>query len=259
MYAFMSNLLADKKDGYIFTIFDLWHMGYMAFFVAMAAFVCWYLRNKSREKRIRVIEIFSMITFGLYMADVFLMPFAYGEIHIEKLPFHVCTAMCVMCFLSRRVEWLKKFKIPIATMGFISNLSFLVVPAGVMWNEVHPLCYRAMQTLCFHGFMAVYGFLVLLYEREDFSWKKYYRDIMVMVGMTVWALMGNTLYNHDSAFYNWFFVVRDPFFLIPEQIAPYVMPFVDIAFFVLTTLLVHFVFQKVSKFVPNGAQREEIR
>ena len=254
MYAFMSNLLGDIKDGYIFTLFDLWHIGYVVLFVGVAVFFSLYLRSADSQRRSGVIEAVGNLAFGLYVADFFLMPFAYGEIHIEKLPFHVCTAMCVLCFLSRRVGFLKKFKLQITMMGFISNLCFLLVPAGVMWAEVHPLCYRAVQTLTFHGVMVVYGFLVLLYERQEFSWKKLYKDLLLAAFMALWALLGNTLYNHDGAFYNWFFVVRDPFFVIPENISRWIMPFLNIAFFMTADLILYSLFWKFSqkKAIPQN-------
>lgn len=251
MYAFMSNLLGDIKDGYIFTLFDLWHIGYVMLFAGIAVFFSLRLRNKDSVMRSRVIEAFGNLAFGLYIADFFLMPFAYGEIHIEKLPFHVCTAMCVLCFLSRRVGFLKKFKLQITMMGFISNLCFLLVPAGVMWAQVHPLCYRAVQTLTFHGVMVVYGFLVLLYERQEFSWKKLHKDLILAASMTLWALLGNTLYNNEGHFHNWFFVVRDPFFVIPENISRWIMPFLNILLFLAADLLLYFLFWKFSKGKEN--------
>lgn len=244
MYTSISKMLGDIKTGPLFVCFGIWHFCYIALFVAIGVLAALYLKKQGEQKRKTVIETFVAIAFGLYIADFFLMPFAYGEINIEKLPFHVCTTMCVMCFLSRRVEFLKKFKLQFATLGFISNLVYLIYPAGVMWKGVHPLSYRVIQTLGFHGVMAVYGLLVLIYERESFSWKKIYRDILTVVGMAAWALLGNTLYNNDANFYNWFFVVRDPFNMFEESTSPYIMPFLNIFLFSLAELLVHFVFWK---------------
>lgn len=247
MYSFISNLLSDIKGGTIFVCFEIWHFCYIALFVGVALFACFYLKNKDAEKRKSVIDTFIHIAMGLYIADFFLMPFAYGEIHIEKLPFHVCTTMCVMCFLSRRVGFLKKFKLQFAVLGMISNFVYLMYPAGVMWHEIHPLSYRVIQTLFFHGVMFVYGLLVLVYERDSFAWKKCYRDLLTVTGMTLWALFGNTLYNNDVQFHNWFFVVRDPFNMFPENIAPFIMPFLNIAMFFAVELLVYFIVSKASK------------
>jgi hypothetical protein len=56
--------------------------------------------------------------------------------------------------------------------------------------------------------------------------------------MTLWAMAGNFVYN-GSRFYNWFFVVRDPFYIFPETVAPFVMPFVNVALFFAVELLLH--------------------
>ena len=204
------------------------------------------MRNKVEEKRSGVITILSNVAFGLYIADYFMMPFAYGEIDIEKLPFHICTAMCVMCFLSRKVEFLGKYKLQFAMLGFLSNLVYLIYPAGVMWHSVHPLSYRVVQTLAFHGIMAVYGALVLLFENHSFEWKKCYRDFIVLVSMTAWAILGNTMYNNVERLYNWFFVVEDPFGMFDKGIAPFVMPIINIALFFAVELLVYAIFYFVA-------------
>ena len=63
--------------------------------------------------------------------------------------------------------------------------------------------------------------------------------------MTVWAIIGNYVYNGTSQnyshFFNWFFVVRDPFYLFPENIAPFVMPFLNILLFFMVEILIHLV------------------
>lgn len=246
MYTFMNNLLSDKKGGTVFACFDIWHLCFIALFVGIGIFACLYLKDKGAEKRKPVIEAFVNIAFGLYIADFFLMPFSYGVIDIEKLPFHVCTTMCVMCFLSRRIGFLKKFKLQFAVLGLISNFVYLMYPAGMMWHQIHPLSYRVVQTLLFHGVMAVYGLLVLIYERDSFSWEKCYRDFITITAMTLWALFGNTMYNNEVEFHNWFFVVRDPFNMFPQSASPYIMPFLNIAMFFAVELLVYFVVTKTA-------------
>ena len=66
----------------------------------------------------------------------------------------------------------------------------------------------------------------------------------MLVCMTAWALLGNYTYNGESDgyshFFNWFFVVRDPFYAIPETIAPFLMPILNIVLFFAVELLLHF-------------------
>ena len=235
MYSVLHGILSDKKGGEIFTLFGIWHFIYIALTVAAVIFLYFFLKNKGDTERKKVIGASINFAFALYIADLFLMPLAYGEIDIEKLPFHACTAMCVACFLSYHSRFWEKFRSSFALLGLISNLVYLIYPAGVMWHAVHPLSYRVIQTLLFHSVMTVYGVLVLIFQRDLFAPVKCYRDLGVTVCMTLWALIGNYAYNGSSEgyshFFNWFFVVRDPFWLIPEAVAPFIMPFLNIIIF----------------------------
>lgn len=252
MFDFLWNLLSDKKGGEIFTLFSAWHFVYIALAVTAVAVILLILKNKEKQAGQRVTRFLSSLAFGLYILDFFLMPLGYGEIDIEKLPFHACTAMCVMCFLSYRVKWLEKYRMSFVKLGFISNLVYLIYPAGVMWHAVHPLSYRVIQTLLFHCIMAVYGLLMLVLEASKDDIRKWYRDLAVTICMTAWAMLGNYAYNGTageySHFFNWFFVVQDPFNMLSESVAPFVMPFVNIILF--------FALEMVINAVVRVAKRE---
>ncbi len=249
MYSFLHELLKDKKGGEIFTLFGGWHWAYIALTAAVIIAVLILQRKKTDAVKEKTSRFFIGLAFALYMADFFLMPLSYGEINIEKLPFHACTAMCTMCFLSYRVKALEKYRLSFVLLGFISNAVYLIYPAGVMWHAVHPLSYRVIQTLGFHGVMSIYGFLTLAKEYRSIEIKKCYRDLAVVVAMTAWALIGNYAYNGDSEgyshFFNWFFVVRDPFSLFPENIAPFIMPLLNIFMFCAAELLIHLAIRAV--------------
>ncbi len=255
MYSFLHELLADKKGGTIFTLFSGWHLMYIALTAVIIAAVWMVEKRKCGEIREKAIRFFIDLAFALYMADLFLMPIAYGEIDIEKLPFHACTAMCVMCFLSYRVKYLEKYRSSFVFLGLISNVVYLVYPAGVMWHAVHPISYRVIQTLLFHSVMSIYGILFLAGEYRNIEIKKCRRDLAVVCGMTVWALIGNYVYNGSSGeyshFFNWFFVVRDPFYIFPEHIAPFVMPLLNILLFFTIELLLHLVIGAIRKKRPE--------
>jgi len=235
MYPLLHELLSDRKGGPVFTCFSPWHLFLILLAVGAAAAAAYSMKKLPPEGRERVLDRWIDLAFGLYIADFFLMPFAYGYIDIEKLPFHICTAMCVACFASRRWLPLKPWRTSLAMLGFLSNLVYLVYPAGVMWQQVHPVSYRVIQTLTFHGIMAVYGVLGLCFGEEPPSCRHWRKDLTVITAMTAWAVLGNFLYNGTAGsydhFFNWFFTVRDPFYLLPEKIAPCLMPFINIAVF----------------------------
>ncbi|MCR4805302.1 MAG: YwaF family protein [Clostridia bacterium] len=235
MYAQLHALLCDKKGGTIFTCFGGWHFCYILIAVLVAVIVWASVRKRGREAQQKAAQTLINIAFGMYVADFFLMPFAYEYIDIEKLPFHICTAMCVMCFLSRHVKALQPLRAHFALLGFLSNLVYLIYPAGVMWHAVHPLCYRVWQTLLFHGMMTTYGFVALMADRKDLSLRDWPRHLAVVCGMTLWALLGNALYTGAAGSYdhdfNWFFVTADPFGLLPPSAARLAMPFINTALF----------------------------
>lgn len=251
MYGFLHNLLSDKNGGEIFTLFGAWHFFYIALTIIAITAIFLIFRGKERQTKQSVPKALISLAFLLYIADFFLMPLAYGEIDIEKLPFHACTAMCVMCFLSYHVKFLEKYRMSFVILGFISNLVYLIYPAGVMWHAVHPLSYRVIQTLLFHAVMSVYGVITLVYDYDKIDIKKCYWDLLVIVCMTAWALLGNYAYNGESEgyahFFNWFFVVRDPFYAIPETIAPLVMPILNIVLFFAVEMLIHLAIWSVKR------------
>lgn len=258
MYEYVHAVFADKKGGEIFTCFGAWHFAYMIFFFALFFAVYAFTRKKNSETKKKVTDFFINIAFAILILDFFFMPLAYGEIDIEKLPFHVCTAMCVMCFLSRHLKVLAPLRIHFVLLGFISNLVYLIYPAGVMWHAVGPLSYRVIETLTYHGVMTVFGLLAITYEGEELRLKNWYKSLFVLVGMTLWALLGNTLYNGTSGdyshFFNWFFVVEDPFGMIDSRISPYIMPILNIAVFFAVEMIVYAVRRAASE--KRSTQRD---
>ena len=251
MYSFLHELLSDKKDGVIFTCFGLYHWIYIFVIVGMILLTVLLLRRQKRDTQEKAVIFSSRIAFGLYVLDFFLMPFAYGEIDLEKLPFHACTAMCVMCFLSRHTAFWSRFKWHFALLGLASNLIYMLYPAGVGWYQIHPLSYRVIQTLLFHGIMTAHGVLVLVFDQEKLTWRHLRRDLAVIVGMTAWAWLGNFLYNGTHGNYhhhfNWFFVTADPFGMLPTEIAPYIMPFVMIIVMAVAELLIYAAYIGIKK------------
>ncbi|MBR2831504.1 MAG: YwaF family protein [Oscillospiraceae bacterium] len=260
MYALIHGLLADRGSAAPFTCFGPWHIRTIIGAAVIAALVLLLTKNGSRARE-KAASVFTHIAFGLYIADFFLMPFAYEQIDMEKLPFHVCTAMCVMCFLSRHVRFLEKYRANFALLGFVSNLVYLIYPAGVMWYRVDPLCYRVVQTLTFHAMMTVGCLLTLVADGEGLSAKSCRRDLAVLAGMTLWAVLGNALYNGAAGSYdhrfNWFFVTGDPFGILDRSIAPYVMPFLNIAIFFAAELLVRAVLQLLRPRSAHGSGTEQ--
>ena len=255
MIPYLNRLLSDRTGDTVFRCFDVWHLSYIAVTAAVIAAVCLALRKSGPEAKEKVQRSFINMAFGLYVLDLFLMPFAYGEIDVEKLPFHICTAMCVGCFATCHAPSLKGMRVHFALLGFISNLVYLIYPAGVMWHRVSPFSYRVIQTLAFHAIMTVYGLLTLIYNREKLRPKELYKDMILITAMTLWAMLGNFFYSDSldpySPRYNWFFVTADPFGILKGNVALIVMPLVNVALFFAVTVLIYCVFALIRKIEDN--------
>lgn len=229
MYKIINSILADRQGDIIFKCFGIWHIIYLVIILGALLTALLILRKRSEKTKKIAIEVVITTAFVLYMAEFFLMPFAYGYIDVEKLPFHICTVSCILCFLSRHNKFLSKFKLQFAIIGLIGNFIYIFYPAGVEWKQVHPVTYRVIQTLIYHGLMAAYGLFVLTFEEKKLDIKKCYKDVIIILILVSWALLGNNLYNgfNDDYTYkfNWFFVVKEPFGIIDLNISKFIMPF----------------------------------
>lgn len=240
MHQILQDLLSDRKGGPVFTCFGLYHLIYLAVILGAILTIIFLLKNRSAAAKHRAATAALCTAAGLYAADFFLMPFAYGGIDVEKLPFHACTATCVLCVLARHNRFLGRFKDQFLLLGLLTNLIYVIYPAGVGWYQIHPLSYRVWQTLLYHGAMTAFGLFSLCFGEVKLEWRKCPRDLAFLCVMTVWALLGNTLYNGlNGRFFNWFFVVRDPFYILPEGISPFVMPFVMVAVMFFGEMLIY--------------------
>lgn len=242
MYQILHQVLQDHKGGEIFACFGPWHLLYMAIIFGSIVGIVLLFRGKRADVRQRAINTAIHVAFGLYVVDFFLMPFAYGGIDLEKLPFHMCTLMCVLSFFSAHGMLFPKLRLQFALLGLASNLIYVIYPAGVGWYQIHPLSYRVVQTLLFHGVMSAYGIFSLALGAEELQWKNAWKELPVIGCVTLWAMFGNWLYNGSEgmiATFNWFFVVRDPFYILPADIARYIMPFVMIIVIFAADLLIY--------------------
>ena len=111
-----------------------------------------------------------------------------------------------------------------------------------MWYQVAPYSYRVIQTLSFHGLMTLYGVLTLIYDDKRLRWKNCYKELIIISIITVWALVGNMIYNSESRTYNWLFVVQDPFYILPKNIAPFLMPFIIVMTLFTADMIIHLLY-----------------
>lgn len=264
MYEFMNDLFKDKDTGtFTFSAFSLCHILYLLLIIGGIILVIYLYRNKSQEAKNKLINITVVSALCLYIADFFLMPFSQGKIDIDKLPFHICTLMSIMCVLSRNIKALSKFKTSFTLMGLVGALMYLTYPAGV--SEADGYSYRIVQTVLYHGLMIAQGVFAIAFGDINLSWKTFKYDVIAVLALTVWAMIGNELYSgtlteacncvdgctqtvtvYDHSF-NWFFVKHDALYIIPDDIDIYFAPFIMIVAITGMCALIRFIGQKFVK------------
>lgn len=289
MINILKSLLNDHvTEGIMsFRIFHGWHILYLVLILGSIIAFSFILKNKSEKVKNLAIAITINTAFTLYMLDFFLMPFAYGYIGIDKLPFHICTLSCLLCFACRHNKFLAKFKTQFIMLGLIGNLIYIHYPAVLDQYNVHAFSYRAVQTLLFHGAMAAHGIFSLVFGHIKLEWKYCYKEAIAICLLVVWSLLGNMLYSNiasefksnfihpgnvmndnlrqlindvvsgtinitpeisdtitealkeETYFFNWFFVIKDPFNVLSISISPYIMPFVMLFTIFLANILIY--------------------
>lgn len=173
MYKLLIELLKDRKSDIVFRCLKDWHLLYLVIIIGLIIGIVLIFKKKSKEAQFKVVNTTITIAFILYMLDFFLMPFAYGEIDIEKLPFHLCTVSCLLCFISNHNILLSKYKSQFVILALIGNIIYLIYPAGVGWYQIHPLSYRVIQTMLYHGVMTGYGIFALSFGYVKLEWKNW--------------------------------------------------------------------------------------
>lgn len=271
MYEFLNGLFTDKDTGvFVFKAFSLCHILYLLIIIGAIVLTIYLVKGKSQQVKKKVIDFTIIAALCLYIADFFLMPFSYGYIDVDKLPFHLCTSMSILCVLARRTKFLSKFKTTFTIMGFIGALMYLSYPAGVA--EADGYSYRIIQTVLYHGLMLAQGVFAIAFDDLDLDVKNFKFDLIAVFCLTVWAFLGNTLYsgtltetctcvegctnvinvyNHD---FNWFFVKHDALYIISDEIDVYFAPFMMIIIVFGLSFVIRFLSLQILKLCKKTAK-----
>lgn len=169
---------------------------------------CWLShRSKSPEKQDKLLRFLAYALVISYISDFFFHEFVYGGLNSDKLPFHICTVLCpLVCFAQFNHNG-HKVKEPVALLATLSPMMYLCYPASVGTGE--PWCYQAVQTMFFHGVLMAWGILNLALGKVKPDIRHCWQSGLVLVGITVWAKIGNNLF----ADRNWFFLEEDALYI----------------------------------------------
>ena len=250
MLEIMRSIFGEKITGtFSFYPFSLCHIIYMAIIFGAIIGIIILFRNKNKEFKSKFVDITVLAAFLLYIADFFIMPLSQNRIDTGKLPFHLCTLMSILCFLSRNTKSFSKFKTSFTLLGLIGALMYLVYPAGVLSGTgqyFDGISYRIIQTVLYHGLMLAQGVFAIVWGDIKFEWKTFKVDVIIVLCITLWAFLGNLAYTgvvygkctcsetctETVVIYgelpNWFFVQHDPLYIFPDDIDIYFSPFIMI-------------------------------
>lgn len=252
-YPILHNFLKEQATDKPFAAFSIYHIIYIALVIILPVIIILLFRKKDQAVKEKVIKVFAVIPFTLYMLDYMIMPFSYGYIDVDKLPFHSCTLLSILLFVACNSKFLRKFRLTFAMIGIFSDLMYVAYPSGVIGGN--PLSYRVNQTLLFHSMMIVAGIIILAFDKEGPRIRNCYRDAITLTCMSIWALIGNSLYSTSSACeccgyggnFNWFFVKADPLGIFSEPTSHYVMPWLNVIVFFILNLIIYGIFALIRR------------
>lgn len=208
MRALFFKLFATSHfgTGIKITPFSLAHIVYLILIFGGIAVAYLVLRSKDSARKEKALRFLAYALVISYLSDFFVHEFVYGGLNMDKLPFHICTALCPLLAMAQFRQDGHKLKEPVAVMGTMESLAYLMLPISV--GDGEPWCYQALQTMFFHGVLLAWGLLNVLLgvvrPRLRNSWK----CAVLLVSITLWAKLGNVLMEH-----NWFFLEEDAFYI----------------------------------------------
>jgi uncharacterized membrane protein YwaF len=241
--------MSHFDSGIKVTAFSIPHFVYM-FLIFGGIFLAWkLLHKKSPEKKEQALRFLAYALALSYFSDFFVHDFVYGEMNMDKLPFHVCTVLCPLMLVAQFNRNGHKIIEPVTVLAVLGPMMYLCYPASI--GDGEPWCYQAVQTMFFHGVLLAWGVLNLALGKVRLNWKNCWKCAVVLVGITLWAKLGNVLLEH-----NWFFLNEDALYIglvsggvIPKWSLMIINPIV----FFLAVLLVYAIAYPLQKKIRERA------
>lgn len=227
--------MSHFNTGIKITPFSVAHIVYIVLIFGSIIALWLIYRNKAAESKEKLLRFLAYALMLSYLSDFFVHEFVYGDLKMDKLPFHICTVLCPLTAIAQFNRKGGKILEPVAVLATLAPMMYLCFPASV--GDGEPWCYQAVQTMFFHGVLMAWGILniALGVVKPDIrhSWK----CGVILVGVTFWAKFGNILMEH-----NWFFLEEDAFYigLVAQGIIPkWVLMIVNPIVFFLAVLAVY--------------------
>lgn len=198
--------MSHFNTGISITAFSIPHFVYL-FLIFGGIVLAWYLlRNKDAQKKEQALRFVAYTVVLSYLSDFFVHEFVYGGMNMDKLPFHICTALCPLMAIAQFNRKGERILEPVAVLSVLAPMMYLCYPASI--GDGEPWCYQAVQTMFYHGMLMAWGILNLALGKAQLSFKHCWTSAVALVGITLWAKLGNVLLEH-----NWFFLNEDAFYI----------------------------------------------
>ena len=164
------------------------------------------MRRKDEAQRERTLRFFAYAVVISYLSDFFFHDFVYGGMEMDKLPFHICTVLCPLACIAQFNHKGHKIVEPVAVLATLAPMMYICYPASIGGGE--PWCYKAVQTMFYHGMLMGWGILTLAYGKHRPAFRNCWKVGALLVCITLWAKLGNVMLEH-----NWFFLNEDALYI----------------------------------------------
>lgn len=198
--------MSHFDSGIQITPFSISHIVYLVIIIGGIVAGWYFLRSKSAVTKEKALRILAYALVLSYCSDFFVHDFVYGGLNIDKLPFHICTVLCPLVAVAQFNRNGSKIAEPVAVLSILAPLMYLCFPASV--GDGEPWCYQAVQTMFYHGVLLAWGVLSISLNVVQPDIKCSWKSGVLLVGITLWAKLGNLLLEH-----NWFFLEEDAFYI----------------------------------------------
>lgn len=198
--------MSHFNTGIKITPFSLSHIVYMILIFGGIIAAWLIFRKKDAAAKEKVLRFLTYTLALSYFSDFFVHEFVYGGLNTDKLPFHICTVLCLFVAYTQfnlKGGWLRE---PVAVLATIAPMMYLCFPASV--GEGEPWCYQAVQTMFFHGILMAWGILTIALGAAKPNIRHSWKCAALLGFITVWAKLGNLLMDH-----NWFFLEEDALYI----------------------------------------------
>jgi len=218
MKDFFAWLFSENNSQLQIGLFDVWHFLYLFIIFCGTLLLSLLFRKKDEDCKQKVIKIFAYLTFGLYIADFFIMPLSdsYNGISVYKLPFNVCTILAVFVPFVQFNEKFSVIKPVVVTLSITSSLMWMCYPGSALGGQP-PFSYIIFQTFMYHGFLFTWGVLNITLGDVVLSIKNIWKEFIGILIILVWASFGNAIYEGEQ---NWFFIEKSIFPFFSDEIMP---------------------------------------